>query len=146
MFRIIKEIEPQLINFLIIVMDSDPHSVCCCDKPTALSDMFILELYICFSLIKLTYSYHFKRISACLPTLVCDFQNVPTSFQESTRNMYYSFTNTYISPLRKSQKQPYKIAIINQVLIGQFVEISYLVNQLFAEQHSWQKPTSLFAG
>lgn len=53
MFRIIKEIETQLINFLIVIMDSDQHSVCCCDKSIALNDMFILESYICFSLIKL---------------------------------------------------------------------------------------------
>lgn len=61
MFRIIRESKPWLINFLITVMDSDQHSVCCFDRFTGLNDMFIFEQYICFSLIKLIYSYPFKR-------------------------------------------------------------------------------------
>lgn len=39
-------------------MDSDQHSVCCCDKSIALNDKFILELYICFGFTKLNYYIH----------------------------------------------------------------------------------------
>lgn len=52
MLRIIRESEPQLINLPIIVMGSDQQVVCCYDGFTALNDMFILEQYIYFSLIK----------------------------------------------------------------------------------------------
>lgn len=75
MLRIIRESEPQLINFLIIVMDSDQQSVCCHDSITVLNDMFILEQYICFSLIKLIYSYPFKKLR-----LLANFDHVPINF------------------------------------------------------------------